>query len=773
MTGTESELESLLAFLYAAPVGLVRAQPDGTIDLVNGAAMRLLLPLAAAPQHLGNLFDALRPVAGDLRDVVSRAAPAPGALVQDRRLVDARPGAVPCTSLSVYRLADGCLMAVLADATAQARNEEMLRAGEARLRFVLDAAAIGDWDLDLDSGEMRVQGAFERCLGQRSGDGRWTLERLMQAVHDDDRDAAYAAFDAALGGGGDWRVEVRLAPEGGPKRWLLVHGRVLGAPGRGWRMLGVVQDISDRRQAEDSRLEMQRLGDEKRLVEQSARMRTEFLARMSHEFRTPLNAIIGMTQLLRMRAPEAIDAQSLERIERAGTHLADLVDDVLDLARVDAGQLSLKPVEFELDAVLTAAIELLAGVARSKGLPLVLDAHGLPARLLGDPVRLKQALINLLANAVRLTERGHVVLRVLRLEEHTGGVRLHFEVEDTGPGIAAEAQARLFQPYAQLHEGAPGGTGLGLAVTRQIARLMGGDVAVRSVPGIGSTFWFDARFELPASGAEEPGAPFAGLRVLLVDEFAVSRDALAAQLRALGLRVDIAATTAQALERAHRAAAEGAALAAILVTAGAGSPGATKTLEILRLGVGAALAPILVLSDDAEAVYADKRPMLQRPATTASLCKALRELLASSAAAILPAAEPASARDRLRERHAGRRVLLVDDNLINQAVAQSMLESAGLVVELACQGEQAVEMALSADYDLVLMDIQMPVMDGLEATRQLREQLGSALPVVGFSANAYDEDREACLAAGMNDHLAKPVKADALHRCVLRWLDDR
>lgn len=218
MTGTEGELEALLGFLYAAPVGLIRTRDDGTIEIVNGAAMRLMLPIVANPATLSNLFDGLAPVAPDLRALVHSAGRATGPLLRGRRICLQGPGqrseAALHAELSLYRLDDLGLMAVLADVTDSARAEQLLQAGEARLRFVLDAAAIGDWELDLDTGDLRVQGPFARCLGQAEVAVPWSLDRLMRALHDEDRDAAYAAFDHALLTGGDWRFEARLAAGG-------------------------------------------------------------------------------------------------------------------------------------------------------------------------------------------------------------------------------------------------------------------------------------------------------------------------------------------------------------------------------------------------------------------------------------------------------------------------------------------------------------------------------------------------------------------------------
>jgi len=370
--------------------------------------------------------------------------------------------------------------------------------------------------------------------------------------------------------------------------------------------------------------------------------RGRFLAHMSHELRTPMNAIVGLTHLLRADAQDPVQQARLARVSDAAGHLTHVLDDTLDLAKIDAGRLELETTDFSLRALLTRCADLVRPQIQAKGLALQVDASGVPDALCGDPVRLSQALLNLLANAVKFTDQGGVALRAELLARDDKGLRLVLRVRDTGIGIRPEHIGRLFTPFGQAEASTTrrfGGTGLGLAITQRLAELMGGDVQVTSQPGVGSEFQ------------------------------------LTVQLRE-------------------------------------GSPDAAAA-----------------------------------------------------------ACQPADAAATLRRLGSRVRLLLADDNPINRDVTRELLQSLGLQVDTAANGRLALDQATRQHYDLVLMDMQMPEMDGLEATRRLRALPRSAhTPVIAMTASAFSDDRAACLAAGMNDHVAKPVDPGVLFAALLRWL---
>ena len=504
--------------------------------------------------------------------------------------------------------------------------------------------------------------------------------------------------------------------------------------------------------------------------------KTTFLANMSHEIRTPLNAILGFAHLLRREIDDAAQQQQLGRIVGAASQLLQQLNDILDLSRIESGQLRLDQADFSLDGLLARSCAAVVDAAHEKDIELVLHVEPVPDLLRGDAARLLQALLNLLFNAVKFTERGLVMLRVEALAQEDDQLLLRFAVQDTGIGIAAEDLGRLFTPFAQADATLTrrhGGTGLGLALTRSIAAQMGGEAGAESQPGSGSRFWFTARLGVVQAVPPVQPAALQGLRALVVDDVPEARDTLAELLRGLGLAADTAPDGAQALDLAQQAVQAGRPYEVLLLD------GAMPGMDGMQAGRRlAALAPpramVLLASHDRASLHQQARAagfgaVLAKPVTAGLLRDTLLRLVAD-AGAVDTQARPHT----LLASTAGARVLLAEDNLVNQEVATQLLHAAGVHVDVAGDGAQALEMVRSRPYDLVLMDVQMPHVDGLEATRRIRQEPALAqLPIVAMTANAFPEDREACLEAGMNEHLAKPVDPRELHAALLRWLPAR
>ena len=520
------------------------------------------------------------------------------------------------------------------------------------------------------------------------------------------------------------------------------------------------------------------------LAEVANRAKSSFLANMSHEIRTPMNAIIGLTYLLSRDTQDALARERLDKIEHAAKHLLHVINDILDLSKIEADKMTLEDIEFSLDDMLSRVFEIVRQPAQDKGLELIIDTDHLPSRMRGDPTRLSQSLINLLGNAVKFTAHGWVRLRGELLERQGDRLHVRFEVQDTGEGIAPDRQAHLFQAFEQADSSLTrrhGGTGLGLALLKRFAALMGGEVGLRSELGQGSIFWFTAWLGA-AQEAGEVTAPHApdGLRALLVDDLVEARCALGDRLAMLGLQVDTLSSGAAALDKVDAEMAAGRPYDLLVVDWRMEAMDGIETLRHLAQKLGTRMPPSVLVSalDDPDmrkqARMLGCDAVLIKPVTSSALQDTLARVLRLQGvrhSAPLPA--PSDAQSQLERQHAGKRLLLVDDNPINQEVACELLSKAGLVVEVAGDGASAIELVQSRAYDLVLMDVQMPVMDGLTATRQIRSRIGPRLPILAMTASAFVEDRQNCLDAGMNDHVSKPVDPRALYATVLRWLSHR
>lgn len=554
----------------------------------------------------------------------------------------------------------------------------------------------------------------------------------------------------------------------------LADGRV-----RGFNV--VVSDVTELKRAE---LQLSALNHELSLraaqAEAATRAKTAFLANMSHEIRTPMNAIIGLNYLLARDATDPVQRDRLARIDGAGKHLLQVINDILELSKIESGKLELDEREFAPEDLLASVLEMVRVQAREKGIELVVDAQQLPPRLRGDPTRVSQVLINLLANAVKFTQCGWVRLRCEVLRREEARLELRFEVRDTGEGIPRAQQAALFHSFQQADSSTTrrhGGTGLGLALTRHLASLMGGEVGLSSEPQQGTTVWFTAwlghGFEAEGDAA---GAPVRGLRALLIDGIAEARDAVRRQLEALGLRVDSFDSVAGALTPVATAAAVRRDYDVALLAGSGSAADSARMKRQLQEVLGAAMPPCILMSWDNEASFtpaedATRQVLLLKPITPGALRKGLYTLVGAPTPALDSRVSRLSGPEaRLRELYAGRRVLLVDDNGLNRELARELLGAVGLSVDCAEDGTQAIELARGRSYDIILMDVQMPVVDGLAATRAIRQQRGAYPPIIATTASAFGEDREACLLAGMNDHIAKPIAPQALYAKILAWL---
>ncbi|MDR3515285.1 MAG: response regulator [Azospirillaceae bacterium] len=530
------------------------------------------------------------------------------------------------------------------------------------------------------------------------------------------------------------------------------------------------------------------LRDARDMAEASTTAKSMFLANMSHEIRTPMNAIIGLSQLALRGAPAGKYRDYVSKIYGSARSLLTILNDVLDFSKIEAGQMALESIEFNLETVLEEISNVNALRAAEKNLELLFAvAPDVPRTLVGDPLRLGQILMNLVSNAVKFTDSGEVVVSVQRIEAERAGPALRFSVRDTGIGMNDDQRATLFTSFTQADMSTTrrfGGTGLGLAISKRLATLMGGSITVDSRFGVGSTFTFEVGFALPPAPdlpAMTLPTPCRDIRVLVVDDNETSRTILHETLSAWSVPVTVAASGAEAIDRLERASANQEPFGLVLMDWQMPGMDGVETARRIRQNprIDATPTVVMVTAHACDEVMARLQPLgihacLLKPVGASMLFDTLIAVCGNAT----PGAGVAVAAVAGRPANlvAGAHVLLVEDNEINQQVAHELLVGFGVTVDVAANGRRAVEAVLRQPtaYDVVLMDVQMPEMDGIEATRQIRRQLGEACPpIIALTAHAMDEERNRCLDAGMSDHISKPIDATLLITTLNAWIRPR
>ncbi len=795
------------------------AQLDAIVARIPGAVYRRA---SVAPWHFSFVSDAVESLTGHAASEIVTPGALPGALEAVAEDLPAVADAIRAATASgqaydvEYRVshADGTVRwvhdrgqpehnatggpawidGVMFDVTARKQAEAGLEQQRARLLALMESIPDKIYFKDADSRFQMIGKVTAETFG---------LEDPAQAVGKTDfdffsREHAQPAFEdeqeiMRTGRPLAYREERETWPDG-HETWAATtklpyadaHGKIIGT-------FGISRDITAHKQAQRELAEINErleaaiaVATEKTLQAELANTsKSEFLANMSHEIRTPMNGVIGMVGLLLDTELDEDQRHYAETVRTSGEALLDLLNDILDFSKIEAGGVELESVEFDLRALLDDCAAMPAMRAHAKGLEFICAAApDVPSQLTGDPGRLRQVLVNLAGNAVKFTERGEISVRARLVGETDTEAVVAFSVRDTGIGIAPKDQGRLFEKFTQADASTTrryGGTGLGLAISKRLVELMGGEIGLVSEEGGGSEFWFHVRLAKSAERERTlvPTAEIGGVHVLVVDDNATNREVLAAQLTAWGVRSEGVSDGPSALK-------------ALRTARASGDPYRVAILDMQMPDMdGADLARAVKADATLESTHlvlmtslgqrGDARRM-EEIGFAAYLVKPTRQSdLFDSLAVVLARSNVDQAPQRIVTRHAVRemrrgatRILLAEDNITNQQVAVGILRKLGLRADPVPNGVEAVRALELIPYDLVLMDVQMPGMDGLEATRQIRDPgsgvLNREVPIIAMTAHAMKGDRERCLEAGMDDYVTKPIVPEALAAAIDRWL---